>query len=211
MLKCWLVFQTGGKLPGDGLEFSSFGWFPQFNKVSCLNFVCISSSKMYANRYWVTKIARMRVFSFFIKITSGHRTLSRKASFWTIRILSKDYGRIWYGDRKYFSPRPSITQLRELKIPRRFGRGQCRLKMHSRLFIVYRDYSNSQLFFSASQLVYLLSPLNSNHKAIKEKNQMFYHFLWNGKGDKIKGNSCDQWIWVWRLKDDWSLLFHQIS
>ena len=102
------------------LEFSSFGWFPLFNKVSCLNFVCISSSKMYTNRYWVTKIARMRVFSFFIKITSGHRTLSRKASFWTIRTLSKDYGRIWYGDRKYFSQRPSITKLRELKILRRF-------------------------------------------------------------------------------------------
>ena len=128
------------------LEFSSFGWFPLFNKVSCLNFFCISSSKMYTNRYWVTKIARIRVFSFFKKITSGHRTLSRKASFWTIRTLSKDYGRIWYGDRKYFSPRLSITQLRELKIPRRFERGQRRLKMHSRLFIVYRDYSNSHSF-----------------------------------------------------------------
>ena len=55
-------------------------------------------------------------------------------------------------------------------------------------------------FFSASQLIYLLSPLHSNHKAIKEKNQMFYHFLWNGKGDKIKDHSCDQWILVWSLK-----------
>ena len=196
---------------GDGLEFSSFGWFPQFNKVSCLNFVCISSSKMYTNRYWVTKIARMRVFSFFfIKITSGHRTLSRKASFWTIRTLSKDYGRIWYGDRKYFSRRPSITQLRELKIPRRFERSRRRLKMYSRLFIVYRDYSNSHSF-PHHNWFYLLSPLHSNHKAIKQKNQMFYHFLWKGKGDKIKDNSCDQWIWVWRPKDDWSLLFQHIS
>ena len=211
MLKCWLVFQNGGKLPGDGLEFSSFGWFPQFNKVSCLNFVCISSSKMYANRYWVTKIARMRVFSFFfIKITSGHRTLSRKASFWTIRTLSKDYGRIWYGDRKYFSRRPSITQLRELKIPRRFERSRRRLKMYLRLFIVYRDYSNLHSF-PHHNWFYLLSPLHSNHKAIKQKNQMFYHFLWKGKGDKIKDNSCDQWIWVWRPKDDWSLLFQHIS
>ena len=39
---------------------------------------------------------------------------------------------------------------------------------------------------AASQLVYLLPPLRSNHHAIKEINDMFYHFLWNGKGDKIK-------------------------
>ena len=41
---------------------------------------------------------------------------------------------------------------------------------------------------AASQLVYLLSPLRSNHHAIKEINDMFYHFLWNGKGGKIKRN-----------------------
>lgn len=35
----------------------------------------------------------------------------------------------------------------------------------------------------ASQLVYVLSPLHTNVKAIKE---VFYSFLWNGKGDKIK-------------------------
>ena len=85
-------------------------------------------------------------FPFLIKITSGHRTLSRKPAFWTIRNLSKDYGRIWYGDRKYFSRRPSITQLRELKIPRRFERWQRRLKMYSRFIIVYRDYSKSHSF-----------------------------------------------------------------
>jgi len=39
---------------------------------------------------------------------------------------------------------------------------------------------------AASHLVYLLAPLHSNHHAIKEINDMFYHFLWNGKGDKIK-------------------------
>ena len=38
----------------------------------------------------------------------------------------------------------------------------------------------------ASQLVYLFVPLPSNHYAIKELNDMFYYFLWNGKGDKIK-------------------------
>jgi len=37
-----------------------------------------------------------------------------------------------------------------------------------------------------SQLVYLLAPLHSNHHAIKEINDMFYHSLWNGKGNKIK-------------------------
>ncbi len=39
---------------------------------------------------------------------------------------------------------------------------------------------------AASQLVYLLAPLHSNDHAIKEINDMFYHFLWNGKSDKIR-------------------------
>ena len=39
-----------------------------------------------------------------------------------------------------------------------------------------------------SQLVYVLSPLNLNAKATKEVNKLFYSFLWNGKGDKIKRN-----------------------
>ena len=40
----------------------------------------------------------------------------------------------------------------------------------------------------ASQLGYVLSPLHTNVKAIKEVNKLhvFYAFLWNGKGDKIK-------------------------
>ena len=38
----------------------------------------------------------------------------------------------------------------------------------------------------ASQLVYVLSPLHTNVKAIKEVNKLFHSFLWNGKGDKIK-------------------------
>ena len=39
-----------------------------------------------------------------------------------------------------------------------------------------------------SQLVFLLSPLNLKAKAIKEVNKLFYSFLWNGKGDRIKRN-----------------------
>ena len=38
----------------------------------------------------------------------------------------------------------------------------------------------------ASQLVYLLSSLPSNYSVINEINSLFYQFLWNGKGDKIK-------------------------
>ena len=38
----------------------------------------------------------------------------------------------------------------------------------------------------ASQLVYIFSPLQTNHEAIKEINIIFYKFLWNDKGDKIK-------------------------
>ena len=40
-----------------------------------------------------------------------------------------------------------------------------------------------------SQLVYVLSPLPLNVKAIKEVNKLFFAFLWNGKGDKIKRNT----------------------
>lgn len=39
---------------------------------------------------------------------------------------------------------------------------------------------------AASQLVYLLSPLPSNYNALNQINKLFYQFLWNGKGDKIK-------------------------
>ena len=38
----------------------------------------------------------------------------------------------------------------------------------------------------ASQLVYILSPLPTNQQVIKAINKLFYNFLWNGKGDKIK-------------------------
>lgn len=39
---------------------------------------------------------------------------------------------------------------------------------------------------AASQLTYILAPLASNHKIISEINNLFYNFLWNSKGDKIK-------------------------
>ena len=38
----------------------------------------------------------------------------------------------------------------------------------------------------ASQLLYIFSPLQTNHEAFKEINTIFYKFLWNEKGDKIK-------------------------
>ena len=40
----------------------------------------------------------------------------------------------------------------------------------------------------ASQLVNVLSPLQTNHQAFKELNEALYHFLWDGKPDKIKRN-----------------------
>ena len=40
-----------------------------------------------------------------------------------------------------------------------------------------------------SQLVYVLSPLPLNVKPIKEVNKLFFAFLCNGKGDKIKENT----------------------
>ena len=38
----------------------------------------------------------------------------------------------------------------------------------------------------ASQLFYILSPLPTKHAALDEINNMFYDFLWSGRGDKIK-------------------------
>ena len=38
----------------------------------------------------------------------------------------------------------------------------------------------------ASQHVYILSPLPTKHAALDEINNMFYDFLWSGRGDKIK-------------------------
>ena len=38
----------------------------------------------------------------------------------------------------------------------------------------------------ASQLVYILSPLPTNHHALEEINNLFFKFLWSGKDDKIK-------------------------
>ena len=40
----------------------------------------------------------------------------------------------------------------------------------------------------ASQLVYILSPLQTNCEALKKINSIFYNFLWSNKGDKIKRN-----------------------
>ena len=40
----------------------------------------------------------------------------------------------------------------------------------------------------SSLIVYIFSPLETNHTAIKDINVMFYNFLWNDKGDKIKRN-----------------------
>jgi len=39
---------------------------------------------------------------------------------------------------------------------------------------------------AASQLLYVFSPLQTNHEVIKEINKLFFNFLWNNKGDKIK-------------------------
>ena len=40
-----------------------------------------------------------------------------------------------------------------------------------------------------SQLVYHLSPLPTNQRVLEEITTLFFNFLWNGKGDKIKRNT----------------------
>jgi len=37
-----------------------------------------------------------------------------------------------------------------------------------------------------SKLVFILSPLPTNCRVLKELSKSFFHFLWSGKGDKIK-------------------------
>ena len=37
-----------------------------------------------------------------------------------------------------------------------------------------------------SQLVYILTPLTTSVEALQKVNKMFFDFLWNGKGDRIK-------------------------
>ena len=39
-----------------------------------------------------------------------------------------------------------------------------------------------------SKLVYILSPLPTNYRVLKELSKSFFHFLWSGKGDKVKRN-----------------------
>ena len=39
---------------------------------------------------------------------------------------------------------------------------------------------------AASHLPYILAPLETDERFLKEINQIFYDFLWNNKGDKIK-------------------------
>ena len=39
---------------------------------------------------------------------------------------------------------------------------------------------------AASQLTYIFAPLATNHEIIWKINDLFYSYLWNNKGDKIK-------------------------
>ena len=45
---------------------------------------------------------------------------------------------------------------------------------------------------AASQVTHLLSPLQIDSQIIKQINDLFFDFLWNGKGDKIKRNVITQ-------------------
>ena len=44
----------------------------------------------------------------------------------------------------------------------------------------------------ASQVIHLLSPFQTNAQIIKQLNDLFFDFLWNSKGDKIKRNVITQ-------------------
>ena len=55
----------------------------------------------------------------------------------------------------------------------------------------------------ASQLVYMLSTLPTNQQALDEINNIFYKFLWDGKGDKIERSImlCDYESGGFRMLD----------
>lgn len=44
----------------------------------------------------------------------------------------------------------------------------------------------------ASQVIHLLSPLQTSSQIIKQINDLFFDFLWNSRGDKIKRNVITQ-------------------
>ncbi|KAL9983207.1 hypothetical protein ACROYT_G005346 [Oculina patagonica] len=48
------------------------------------------------------------------------------------------------------------------------------------------ETGQEKIYVPGKDLKWPKAPLHSNHHAIKEINDLFYHFLWNGKGDKIK-------------------------
>ena len=52
----------------------------------------------------------------------------------------------------------------------------------------YKDKTEKLKSLIALQLVYIFSPLETNHTAIKDINVMFYNFLWNDRGGKMKRN-----------------------
>ena len=53
-----------------------------------------------------------------------------------------------------------------------------------------------------SQLVYILSPLPTNQRVLEEINTLFFNFLWNDKGHKIKRNT---------MISDYSGALHSVS
>ena len=62
----------------------------------------------------------------------------------------------------------NVLKLLEIPSSKSFGENRCIKKL------------------IASQLVYILSPLPTKHASLDEINNMFYGFLWSGRGDKIK-------------------------
>ena len=55
---------------------------------------------------------------------------------------------------------------------------------YRRLTLLGKIVGLKSLIFS--QLVHILSPLQTNYAALDELNNVFYSFLWSGKGDKIR-------------------------
>ena len=76
---------------------------------------------------------------------------------------------------------------------------------------------------AASQLTYILTPLATNPKIVREINDMFYCFLWNNKSDKIKRTvlindynkgglkMIDLFLFNKSLKTTWMLKYLDVS
>ena len=87
-----------------------------------------------------------------------------------------------------------MSELKVIFLPNTFKKRKILSSGCQSLFAKLAKFRNTVLKITVlkslmvSQLVYILLPLPMDHEAVKEVNNLFYNFLWGGRGDKIKRN-----------------------